>query len=60
MKGGNNQLLCKIILKYTIANFTIVWPQQTEWLWCLSMNFEGIRDPNHSKMVLFNIPPTFF
>ena len=30
---------------------TIVWPQQSGRLWCLSRNFIGIRDPTHSKTV---------
>ena len=38
---------------------TIVWPQQTGRLWCLSGNFNGIRNPNHSKMVLCTINQKF-
>ena len=38
---------------------TIVWPQQTGRLLCLSRNFNGIRDPDHSKTVKFSFNPTF-
>ena len=34
-----------------LSDCTIVWPQQTGRLWCLSRKFNGIRDPNHSKTV---------
>ena len=33
------------------STLTIVWPQQTGQLWCLSRNFNWIRDPNTSKMI---------
>ena len=35
---------------------TIVWPQQTGRLWCLSRNFNGIRDLTTPKR--FNSPST--
>ena len=31
-----------------------------KWSWCLSRNFNGIRDPDHFKKVLFTIPHKLF
>ena len=55
-------LCCKICMWKNISLVTsisvsIVCSQQTGLSWCLSTNFNGIRDPDPSKTVWFTIPP---